>query len=75
MNMCYAIIELALHDFGMSLNTYINTNYHTLERVTDHLIGLSSDIYKEQLVISQSIILENIVDRRMGTKRKVTFNV
>ena len=75
MKLYNSIINMALDDFCILLETYMITNYKVLERITNRMIHISHDSFKEQLVISQSIILENIVDRRMGTKRKVTFNV
>ena len=63
------IIELALDDFGLSLDAYRIVNKQILEQFMDRLIILSDDVYKEQLLISQSIILESMVDRR------VTFSV
>lgn len=59
------IIEMALEDFGIHIDTYKYCNKQTLERVTTNLINLSTDSFKEQLIISQSIIL--------GNKQKVSF--
>ena len=75
MKLYNSIINMALDDFCILLETYMITNSQVLERVTDRMIHLSHDSYKQQLVISQSIILESMVARRIGAKRIVTFNV
>lgn len=54
-----AVIEMALEDFGIDADTYKTLNKQTLERVTNNLINLSDASSKEQMLISQSIILEN----------------
>jgi hypothetical protein len=57
------IIQLALKDFNIDVATYKLLDYSTLKHITDYIIHMDI-LNKEELSISQNILLNNILHRK-----------
>lgn len=53
------VITLALEDFNLDFEAYDKCSSTSIKMATDYLIYLSDDWEREQLLISQSILLAN----------------
>lgn len=58
-------LQLALEDFGIDIDDYNKARICVLESVTNYFINVTEPLYKEQMLISQSILLANKTDRRV----------
>lgn len=57
---------MALEEFGLDFEAYDKYSSTSIKMATDYLIYLSDDLERDQLLISQSILLAN-------KPKKVTF--
>lgn len=53
------IIDMALDDFGLDTETYVRSDKYVLQSVTNHMINIADSMSKDQMTVSQSILLDN----------------
>jgi hypothetical protein len=59
MDFCFPIILSAMKDFNFSCDCYSVLNYHQVRYITDLFILKSIETDKDQLLMSQNILLRN----------------